>query len=660
MAKTVVSQRKHGDAGLEAPRNSLDLLGQTCAPGGGVGDYLPYSYELFKHEWSKIHREEEDSMKNKFVSRETTTTNNNRVPNTRRTTPSVVARLMGMDMDMFPSSVQNHQRKQVRNNFNTKNENNMKTQEDIHHVIINHRSHRPEHPQEEELQKFKKEFESWQQTARFKRTIPEQKMHAQETLKREETVLYSDSRRRRISNEKPIKALEDQRFGNSSSGPNKIVLLRPGSTDRLADSEEESWVGGSSSTNSIEEFLEEVKERLKSEFQGKYCHNKRGTSEKPLDAMKKKQIEKQIRESEIQIINETNSFRHAPDDSVHIMHHHREPSLIRSLSAPVSGTSFGKLLLEDPHVLTGAHIQRKHEAVEKKMKKKKKNKEKLEIKETVSNFKQSFTLGGQLFRRRFQSADDMYSCRNDIMSGPTVVMNYGNIIQENATEVPPSPASSLSELSPQRESSLPQVFREINSNLSELRRQLNALDAGSEEDELPEVDMMEENQAETYIRELLIVSGLYNYYNNTITTTLSRRGEKPINNRVFKKVEKSYMNKSKNSEDSKMNRQLLFDLTNEAIVEQSMTSRSKLLSNNVWERVRTYLYPIPEDKFRYSIDGMVRRDLRSAPWIMLVKDEEIDYLGKMMENQIIARLIEEVVKDLQQLHLERRWRKYNR
>ncbi|KAI8030241.1 hypothetical protein LOK49_LG01G02754 [Camellia lanceoleosa] len=100
----------------------------------------------------------------------------------------------------------------------------------------------------------------------------------------------------------------------------------------------------------------------------------------------------------------TSSFRRGPNDDVM---HHRDLSprnLIRSLSAPVSGTSFGKLLLEDRHILTGAHIRRRHEAIESvKVDVKKRKKERFNFKEKVSSFKYTFTLRGRLFGRRIQS-----------------------------------------------------------------------------------------------------------------------------------------------------------------------------------------------------------------------------------------------------------------
>ncbi|KAI4325753.1 hypothetical protein MLD38_031124 [Melastoma candidum] len=67
-----------------------------------------------------------------------------------------------------------------------------------------------------------------------------------------------------------------------------------------------------------------------------------------------------IDEHEIQI----RSFRHGSSNDIAIHKELSPRNLVRSMSAPVSGTSFGKLLLEDPHVLTGAHIRRKQEACE--------------------------------------------------------------------------------------------------------------------------------------------------------------------------------------------------------------------------------------------------------------------------------------------------------
>ncbi|CAK8531243.1 unnamed protein product [Lathyrus sativus] len=123
----------------------------------------------------------------------------------------------------------------------------------------------------------------------------------------------------------------------------------------------------------------------------------------------------------------------------------------------------------------------------------------------------------------------------DNRSGPTVLMNYGSE-RHNYTEVPPSPASvcssvhedfwrrteylspiSTPDVSSRDGTVMPQVFRDISSGLNELRRLLNQLDSDDVdvEDftmkyEPSESELMQINDpAESYIRDLLLASGLY-------------------------------------------------------------------------------------------------------------------------------------------------------
>ena len=543
-------------------------------------------------------------------------------PNTRHNTPSIVARLMGMDMLPLDtkSVVQPIEKRNVAENKFSKKGQGRTENGSVSHGPYNpnssgrmecssfHRNkdrdhdqssrnqklgkpRRREHPQEEELQKFKKEFEAWQ-AARFREcasvvefdNIP-RKLLAQECLHEEKRAIHSSSGI--IATDKPIevkgndiKARYHERsdlqysgyklelyphepkdcfslrsrstsreFDHSpmmtydkklekSSGPTRIVILKPG-PDRIGDTDA-SWASSSSTLeerDSIEDFLEEVKERLKHELQGKTRKRValvRGGgietpfSERPSEPRQIAQhIAKQVRESvtrdlgmnllrsestrsyrtEIQlngsgspefinrdtrkflserlrnvlkrekhqdipiIVNgssrsslldcernrveqkgdslnsgnrvnhwenvnneaemQTRSFRHGSADDV-VIHRELSPrNLIRSLSAPVSGTSFGKLLLEDRHILTGAHIRRKHEVTENlSVDVKKGSKEKFNLREKVSNLKYSFTFKGRLFGRRIQSAVESsgigHDPMQDIMSGPTVIMNLGD------------------------------------------------------------------------------------------------------------------------------------------------------------------------------------------------------------------------------------------
>lgn len=528
---------------------------------------------------------------------------------TKQNTPSVVARLMGVDM-LPPIAPQvgkknedrtvNLMRETLRNDSIGSRPSPQKSlrHRKFHSVDFIEGSYpdpwssrtlnkptRREHPQEEELQKFKKEFEAWQ-AVRMKEcskvielgSTPSQWL-AQENLNKEKMAFYANSvgmaeraepmdiagSNRTISSHDrnclETKEIETNLFSahekdpffssntienvdvklsslrNSGkeiddvSAPSKIVILRPG-PDRLCNYEE-TWPSSPEERGSIEDFLEEVKERLKCELQGKSSQrstNVRGSgietpySEKPSDPKQIAQrIAKQVRESvtrdlgmnlfrsestgsyrsEIQF-NGTNSpefisrdtrkylaeklrnvlkeethhtsvvpgstrpstvdnprvrtdrlkdvsnaknklrywdrikdesdmqctsFRREANDNAEIHEELSPRNLIRSLSAPVSGTSFGKLLLEDRHMLTGAHIRRKHEAHERiTVNVKKQKKEKFNLREKVTSLKYSFTLKGKFFGRKIQSLDEQHNNSHDyvrdIIGRPSMMMNY--------------------------------------------------------------------------------------------------------------------------------------------------------------------------------------------------------------------------------------------
>ncbi|KAK2966839.1 hypothetical protein RJ640_027798 [Escallonia rubra] len=806
-------------------------------------------------------------------------------PNTRSNAPSIVARLMGVDVLPLDTKIvaqpaeksgpKSSTDKQARNGsvghapasskssrqitLDSFHQNKDRDPDRWSGSMKSTRLDKPrprEHPQEEELQKFKKDFEAWQAARLMEcsKVVEPASLSsqwvAQEKLNKEKMVLYANSGRM-TSSENPggldrhaVKA-SGQEIGDSehrayksdvlpavkreplstrsrmpsrdiersalvipdqkkvvSSAPTKIVILRPG-PDNICNNEE-SWAsssGTSEERGGIEDFLAEVKERLKCELQGKSlktgmvrgCGIETPYSEKPSDPKQIAQrIAKQVRESvtrdlgmnllrsestrsyrsDIQytgtgspefiskdtrrylserlrnVMNretreniarvmhssssssilgnrrcrpeqsrdnlnaennvsywdstkaeqdmQSRSFRCGPDEDL-ILHKELSPrSLVRSMSAPVAGTSFGKLLLEDRRILTGAHIRRRHEAIEKVMKKvNRQKKEKFNLREKVSSLKYSFTLRGRLFGRKILSAEESRINERDfikdIMSGPTVMMNFSER-HENSTEVPPSPASvcssvheefwrpaehlsptSTSDIPPSEDNSLPDVFREISSNLSELRRQLSHLETyGSEETTIGEqpleAEMEFEDQAEAYLRHLLVASGLYD---GSSDRSLSRWDPfaKPVCNRVFEEVEESYRKMTRDNEGSakdnsekNVDHKLLLDLLNEALstvlgprVAVSKfrrkafgtvlrPPRGKNLLDRVWEIIRAYVYP-SADKSYHSLDSMVDVDLQSTPWLELLNDD-IEILGKEMEGQITRDLIEEMVQDM--------------
>ncbi|CAI9758066.1 unnamed protein product [Fraxinus pennsylvanica] len=866
MSRKVVKHKRLDD-GLEAPRNSLEIPLKTTYILSAGRESIPYAYHK-KKESENCYSTEAPTKK--LISEEIS-----KRKNARQNAPSIVARLMGIDMLPFnskpASKVVDIKNETPESNFLKKQwsgkasvgrvpftsnssldidfccfDDSINRDPDQLSRMRSNRRKTLEHPQEEELQKFKKEFEAWQ-AARLKEcskiveigSSPSQ-LIAQENLNREKMVLYANSNRaldserqmepedlavipsshdkgtlKSCKNESEYFAAEQKGSPYSRimsrtdfkasplvnscqkidivSAPTKIVNLRPGlGLDRTC-SGKDSWNSTpctSGERGSINDLLEEVKERLKSELQGK--SPKRNTTvrgggietpyrEKPSEPKQITQrIAQQVRESvttdigmnllrsestrsyrsEIQLngtgspefINrdtrrflaerlrnvpmvshnrsrsstsdyekrraehsrdiwsgnrmnyhsgvknepekQSRSFRQEPDDLM--LHKELSPgNLVRSLSAPVSRTSFGKLLLKDRHIPTGAQIRRKHEVVENvSMNMRKRKKEKFNIKEKFSGFRYSLTLGGKLFRRRVQSIEESrqakHDCMRDIRSQPIVMMrSYERY--ENSTEVPPSPASVCSSVHDEfwtpadyfsptwasdahllDDSEVPHVFREINSNLNELSRQLNQLEGNVPEEtvtyEQPiEVETEIDNHAEAYMRDLLVAAGLYD---GSFKRSLSRWDPlgKPISNQVFEEVEESYGQKSKDIEEGieddneKLNHKMLLDLLNEAlqpvlrppmkmyrymnkaISPMRQTPHGRNLLNRVWEVIRVYLYP-PVDKSLYTLDSMLAQDLTSNSWTGLMEDD-VSALGDDIECQIIGDLIEEMVKDM--------------
>eukprot|EP00257_Ricinus_communis_P017829 XP_015576361.1 uncharacterized protein LOC8281314 isoform X1 [Ricinus communis] len=866
MARKILALKRHAN-GLEAPRNSLELQVETsqscCAAGDGV----------VEEDWSEKNCYPIEASIKRLINEETS-----KQSNTRKNSPSIVARLMGVDMlplDTKPvvqpvakkngSTVIKHPKRDKNERSSVSNISaNLKSSRRIEFDSFYHSKERDddrwgngqklekprprEHPQEEELQKFKKEFEAWQ-AARFRecskvvelgrnpdRFLAHENGNKQRVALNENLGMSPGSEKpvehKAWSREKaslhhrhklevfPVERKEsfssrnnsmnrnyeqtllncDQQL-DKSSAPTKIVILKPG-PDRFCD-HEDSWTSSSDSLEdrgSIEDFLEEVKERLKCELQGRTF--KRGSvvrgsgietpfSEKPSDPKQiARHIAKHVRESvtrdlgmnllrsestrsyrsDIQFngpgspefINrdtrkflseslrnvvkrethsldvplvvsgssrsslldnanirlkevgdasqvgtvpgywevtkddqemQTRSFRHRSDEE--LLYREMSPrNLVRSLSAPVSGTSFGKLLLEDRHILTGAHIRRKHEALGNvTMELKKRKKERFNIKEKVSNFRYSLTLRGRLFGRKLHSMVEPHGTEQDfikdIMSGPTVIRNLSERhVMENSTEVPPSPASvcssaqeefwrpvdylspvSTSDVTPVDDSAMPRVFKEISSNLNELRRQLSRLESNEPDNPTTEQEpngciMVElEDKVEAYIRDLLVASGLYDGSCNTILSRWDPLA-KPISNSVFEKVEESCRKLSKDdNQSSTKDHRILYDMLNEAltvvlgppvamsrfrrkIISFSMLPplRGKKLLDSVWQIIRAYMYP-PDDKSCYSLDSLVAKNLGSTPWSGLI-DDEVNALAKEMEFRIIGDLIEEIVNDM--------------
>ncbi|TYI19934.1 hypothetical protein ES332_A07G199000v1 [Gossypium tomentosum] len=886
MARKILAKKKYVD-GLEAPRNSVELKLDTSQSYYSAGDLPTYQVE---EDWAARNLYQTEASMKKLICEEMS-----KQSNTGQNAPSIVAKLMGIDplpvdtKSVVQPVVKKSDNQRVKfsgrekcvkgSNLNYSKQREVdaiysKRVRDAGRWNTDHRYGKPrprEHPQEEELQKFKKEFEAWQ-VARLRECSK-----IVDKLNMEKMTLYDDSVQ--AMHEKP---LESKRFAIKGSGlhhrrhkselftaeknesgrrsmnkdfrlpsmidhngkldavPTRIVILKPG-PDSICDHEESciSSSGTFQERTSMEDFLEEVRERLKLELQGKGLNIKKSSvirgsgtetpfSEKPSSDPKQiaKHIANQVREnvnrdigrnlfrsestrsyrSEVQfngpgspefiskdtrrLLSErlrnvhkqetqfdapivisttpafdngrdrlgrmqymsksgneqsyresvkhgqemqTDSFRHGDDidvpivvsttsafdngrdrlgrmqymsksgneqsyqeivkhgqemqtssfrhgDDVGLLNWELSPrNLIRSLSAPVSGTSFGKLPLEDCHILTGAQIRRKHEGNENaSVDIRRRKKEKFNLKEKVSNIKYSLTLRRRLFGKKIQSVVESYNANSDlakdVLSGPTVIMNIGER-HENSTEVPPSPASFCSStheefwrevdyLSPistpdvtlGEDNVVPQVFNEASSNLNES----DGADHITVEQEPIESEMVNfEDHTRGYIRDLLVASGLYD---GSYDKSLSRWDPlaKPIGNSIFEQVEE-YHSKLIKENDKKVDHKVLLDLSNEALstilgppVTMSRFRRKQLgssiltpphgrkLINSVWEIVHINLHP-PNDRSNYSVDHMVARDLGSTPWAGLM-DDETNVLGREVEWHIVGDLVEEIVK----------------
>lgn len=385
------------------------------------------------------------------------------------------------------------------------------------------------------------------------------------------------------------------------------------------------------------------------------------------------------------------SFRHETDHQEDLHKESSPKNLTRSLSAPVSGNSFQRLLLEDRNRFTGAHIRRKHEDTEKAtVCENKQKREKFNLKERVTSLKNNFMLRRRLFGWKGQPSEKHDNDQKSMRDNHDATIMAFDDGPDNFTEVPPSPASlcisvhedswhaseyfsppSVSALPSPAGSLTPNVFREISSNLKELRRQLSQLGSDSSDVAIPDEQQTEaeladiEDQDEAYVRELLLVSGLYD---GTWEKPFSRFGtlSKLINIHVFDEVEENCRQKinAAKYQRENLNHKLLFDLVNETLpkifglpLHESKFMRNttslmaqrlcgKKLLDELWKSMRVHVLP-QEDKSLFSLESLVARELQSTSWSSLGDDSNA--VGIDIESIIVEDLIDEIVKEMQSI-----------
>ncbi|CAF2157402.1 unnamed protein product [Brassica rapa] len=746
-SRRVFSHHKTRDEDLEAPRNSFELQVDNLHTFHNDKD-KPQSNGFEEEEWyERSCYPIEESMKKKIIEELSKRSND------KHNSPSLVAKLMGMEALPLESTkstawINPRHTAKVDQGGGKRNKKERRLASSAVNAMetddITNPPMRREHPQEEELQRFRREFEAWQADKRSKDCS---------------RIIDSGSEKERLFT-RTRSFGRDFNLKSDRTGPTRIVVLRPG-LQRVYDYED-SLTTSSGTTmegsrgSSIEEFLEEVKERLKGELQGraalKRSSSVRGSgietpfSERPFprsESMRsyaasevqcnapdspqdfisrdtRKLLAERVRNVLSKETSSSNRLRPTVSDAESLQKHtdeieedsrrnvhKKEPSsprnLKRSLSAPVSGTSFGKLLLEDRHVLTGAQIMRKHESVitegeetetEPVVADPIRRKERFNLRKKVSSFRS--TLRGRIFGKKIRSMIESNSFEDESIKDFVTGSRFNSFYDrnENSTEVPPSPASvcsstpeefwrnvdylsqvSTPDVTVSDENGMPQVFRDISSNLSELRRQINELDSDIqvptpvEEEAAREIEITVDlgNPDKTFVRDLLVASGLYE---GTTDRSLSRWDPfaKPINKSVLEETKENLKKRSNQNqegeEDIEDNHNILFDLLNEVLtvvlgpvrksgfrkklmnsyVFEPTSIRGKYLLESVWRIMSEYLYSQPEKPF-CSLDGIIGWDLERCPWSGLI-DEEATVLGREVEGMIMSDLVEEVVKDL--------------
>ncbi|XP_073001815.1 uncharacterized protein [Typha latifolia] len=876
-----LTYKRHND-GLEAPRNSLDFPLESSQSYPVIHEDVPYSCHAKNH--SKANFYLSGAPVNMLIDEQIS----NRMNDSSKR-PGVIARLMGMDT--LPSEIKPMihaeeskyekptQRKELSEALSTKHASRILThrrqtkresvpsdvKQDLAQSFEETEMTKPkprEHPQEELLQKFKKEFEAWQASKIWEHSWnldsenDEKNKHMQILSQRcldkgkaarlvnsercsswkksMDTRDYMSNARLKVNSNQesvPQRQVSTSKANQSnsqngivwqkgaetnfkdlpvakfeykedrSSSPTRIVILKP-CPERSGDTEE-SFIGSPEilkRENNMQDFLEEVKNRLKREIEGKSGNDRKprwietetssvarwrdpkqiaqnianqirdnvtkdfsstlmpsestrsyrndvqfngknhaafvNRDTRKLLSERLKNVLKNEADFEVPLVShrratsltfeeavrirptydnakkgkksrnwddkrsliesKTISFRHEPQNAGSFDVGPMSPrNLLRSFSAPVSGTSFVKLLAEDQHVPTGAHVQRKHEVSECNFTEASKNKKDVfDLKGRVSNLTHNFTLKKKFFTKKIRLANesvaDEFPPMTTISTAPSSIMNAG-IIKENPTEVPPSPASLCnsppdeicragypSPVSPLEASFTERHFSseilvDISYDNPELIGLSEELEIGASEELIkaegnpPNDELIEvESHAKAYVRNILLMAGLYDGHPFDQAFSRWDISPKPIPKWVFHEVEETCGNakvddvSSLCNLDTSISHRMLFDLINEALPRALQTPLSsstfkkwfsypkrtpqgKKLLDDLWYWIQKYLDP-PEDVSN-SLDSIIAQELSMARWSG-VFHEDFDALGRELESEILEELISELIWDI--------------
>ncbi|EER95573.2 uncharacterized protein LOC8085683 isoform X2 [Sorghum bicolor] len=377
-------------------------------------------------------------------------------------------------------------------------------------------------------------------------------------------------------------------------------------------------------------------------------------------------------------------------------------NLMRSFSAPVSGTTFVKLLSEEPRVLTGARLQRKQEghgsSRPASSEERKGRKDAFSIRGKVSNLRQNLGLRAKLFGKKFHASDEPFPDDlppfGTLVTAPSVLIHPG-VLQENSTEVPPSPASWCS--SPPDEMNrggYPSPVSPLEASFSEHRSHLRteAKDMASTASEpgiMSEQVQAEEERAETspvldeqeqddgdmdatdghpiksFVRAVLVIAGMYGRRQNPGNAAMSDCEAKPIPKWVLEEVVSSSSSAPVDDGAAAVDHRLLFDLVNEALpgavrasttlcafdkcyaMAPRRTPGGKTLLEALWKSMQVWLEPPSDSRTASSasVDVLIGRDLSVSPWHGAFR-EDADALARDVEAEMLDELLDETVWDV--------------
>ncbi|THU73472.1 hypothetical protein C4D60_Mb04t23200 [Musa balbisiana] len=764
------------EKGLEAPRNSLEFPMEAYQSFQVAHEDIPYSHRYSNKDGVCQNGAHMKDLIDDEMSKRT---------KDRCNGPSVVARLMGMDA--LPSDIKpvihakelndmkkprkelasissNQQASLILKTMRQSNEFlPYQIEQDFYQHTKDHDMDKPqprEHPQEELLQKFKKEFEEWQASKAWERSVtlelgndlrkekhintsPQEILNSFVDGKRnsfvkkttefehhvpsarlnthweQEDLLSSEAF---VSKHSETGLTKDNFFGDNarsnsfapksghemeiSTLPRRIVILRPGY--EMNDNTEESCLCSPvmlQKGKNMHDFLEQVKDRLIIEIEGKPRHETT-TMWTQSEAFASERLSdcKQIVPKTVKGLSEsfsignktilmqsrsTKSYRNKVQFSGRSSPEFIHQDSKKLLSERLKNVQKDDIDIMDPLISSGTLITsisskeaEKFNSMQYLSKKSSKKVASWEEKKFLNESKSFRHDQGQAFDVGDESPPNLFRS----FSAPVSRTAFGKLLLEDrnamaAVHICRKHEASENDLMEARKkkkdgfniknrvSSLKQNFTLKESNLLEEVDYDRSEEATDElkpaEDELPEI----EGNAKAYVRDILITCGLFerNHFNQCLWEWDTPR--KPIPILVFDEVEETYQRNDKlesrttltcEGEDADFSHRILFNLLNEALLRVVQNSKpgstvkkwfpgpgrvpqGDQLLDSLWHLIQVYINP-PVDE-SHPLESIVAQEMNQTSWSGMLY-EDVDIISVEIELLIVENLIDELVCSL--------------